>query len=220
MTIIKENILLVDDEETIRCILNKGLAMCGYIFDEAGDAEQALEKLEANPSDLVIMDINMPGRSGSEVLQEITGCFPETAVIMASGVADNNVIAKCIQDGAQDYNNKPFRFEQVLQSVNVALDKRRLELEIQHYFQDMGQEAKKHPLESRKLFLGAIETLVNTLKSSDRYTEGHSEEVAETALAIGWKLGLSAEEMEDLHWAAFTKYNNPCDVKEHKPRCL
>jgi len=202
VTILKESILLVDDEEAIRYILSKGLALRGYICDEAEDAEQALAKLEVNPSDLVILDINMPGRLGSEVLPEITTRFPETAVIMASGVADTKVIAQCIKDGAQDYISKPFRFEQVLQSVNGALDKRRLELEIRHYFQDVGRKAKKQPMEPRKLFLGAIETLVNTLEAGDRYTKGHSQEVAEIALAISQKLRLSSEEMEDLRWAA------------------
>jgi putative two-component system response regulator len=202
VTMLKESILLVDDEEAIRCILNKGLAMRGYLCDEAEDAEQALAKLEANPPDLVILDINMPGRPGSEVLPDITARFPETAVIMASGITDAKIIAQCIKDGAQDYISKPFSFEQVLQSVNIALDKRRLELEIQHYFQDMRRESKKQPIEPRKLFLGAIETLVNTLESGDRYTKGHSQEVAEIALVIGQQLGLSSEEMENLRWAA------------------
>ena len=202
MTMLRESILLVDDEEAIRCILNKGLAMRGYICDEAEDAEQALAKLEANPSDLVILDINMPGRPGSEVLPDITARFPETAVIMASGITDAKVIAQCIKDGAQDYISKPFSFEQVLQSVNIALDKRRLEREIQHYFQDVRRESKTQSMEPRKLFLGAIETLVNTLESGDRYTKGHSQEVAEIALVIGQQLRLSLEEMEDLRWAA------------------
>ena len=141
MTEPKESILLVDDEEAIRCILNRGLAIRGYICDEAEDGEQALEKLESNPSDLVILDINMPGRLGSDVLPDIINRFPETAVIMASGITDPMVMAQCIKDGAQDYINKPFRFEQVLQSVNGTLDKRKVELEIQRYLQDMGKKA-------------------------------------------------------------------------------
>ena len=145
MTIPKESILLVDDEEAIRCILSKGLGMRGYVCDEAENGDQALAKLEKKPSDLVIMDINMPGKTGSEVLPEITERFPETAVIMASGVTDTKVIAKCIQDGAQDYINKPFRFEQVLSSVNGTLDKRRVALEIQRYFQDLGKKIDRKP---------------------------------------------------------------------------
>jgi len=203
MTIPKESILLVDDEEAIRGILNKGLATRGYICDEAEDGEQALAKLEVNPSNLVIMDINMPGRLGSEVLPDMTARFPETAVIMASGVSDNKVIAQCIKDGAQDYITKPFRFEQVLQSVSGTLDKRRLVVEIQRYFQDTSKGgAKERQLESRNLFMGAIETLVNTLESADAYTKGHSQNVAEIALSIGKQLNLSKEDMEDLRWAS------------------
>lgn len=202
MTEPKESILLVDDEEAIRCILNRGLAIRGYTCDEAEDGEQALEKLETNPSDLVILDINMPGRLGSDVLPDIINRFPETAVIMASGITDPMIVAQCIKDGAQDYINKPFRFEQVLQSVNGTLDKRKVELEIQRYLQDMGKKATQQSVEPRKIFIGAIENLINTLESLDNYIKGHSHAVAELSLTIGKQLNLSPEEMEDLRWAA------------------
>ena len=202
MTIPKESILLVDDEEAIRGILSKGLGMRGFVCDEAENGDRALEKLEKNPSDLVIMDINMPGRTGSEVLPEITKRFPETAVIMASGVTDTKVIAKCIKDGAQDYLNKPFRFEQVLACVNTTLDKRRVALEIQRYFQELGKKVGRDQNELRQLFFGAIQTLVNTLESKDSYTNGHSQSVVETAMVLGEQMKLSREDMENLCWAA------------------
>jgi response regulator RpfG family c-di-GMP phosphodiesterase len=148
------------------------------------------------------MDINMPGRAGSEVLPEITKRFPETAVIMASGITDTKVIAKCIKDGAQDYINKPFRFEQVLACVNSTLDKRRIALEIRRYFQDLGKKVDRNQNESRQLFFGSIETLVNTLESKDNYTSGHSHAVVETAMILGEKMKLNREEMDDLCWAA------------------
>jgi putative two-component system response regulator len=202
MTIPKEKILLVDDEEAIRGILSKGLGVRGYVCDQAENGEQALAKLEDKPTDLVIMDINMPGKPGNEVLPEITRRFPETAVIMASGVSDNKVIAKCIQDGAQDYISKPFRFEQVLASVNGALDKRRVAMEIQRYFQEMGNKGGVGEFEPRQLFLGAIETLIKTLEDCDSYTKDHSQAVAEIAIALGERLKLSPEELEDIRWAA------------------
>jgi putative two-component system response regulator len=201
MTIPKESILLVDDEEAIRGILNKGLAMRGYVCDEAGDGEEAIAKLKEKPTDLVIMDINMPGRQGDEVLPDITLNFPETAVIMASGVSDTKIIAKCIKNGAQDFINKPFKFEQILQSINGTLDKRRVALEIQRYFQDMGNKDGNQK-EPRKLFLGSVEALVNTLESLDNYIKGHSQEVSEISLSIGKQLEFSPEEMDDLRWAA------------------
>ena len=202
MTIPKEHILLVDDEEGIRCVLNKGLSLRGFECDEAGDGEQALEKLEEKPTDLVIMDINMPGRSGCEILPDITTRFPETAVIMASGVSEATVIAECIKNGAQDYISKPFRFEQVLQSVNGTLDKRRVALDIQRYLQEMGNISDDSGSEPRRLFLGAIEGLVNTLESCDAYTADHSQKVTEMAIIIGKEMGLKQEELDNLRWAA------------------
>ncbi len=198
----KEKILLVDDEEAIRQILNKGLAMRGYDCDEAEDGEQALKKLETRPADLVIMDINMPGRPGSAVLPDIVNRYPETAVIMASGITDPMVVAQCIRDGANDYINKPFRFEQIMQSVAGTLDKRRVEMEIQRYLRDTGQKAAQQAVEPRKFFISAIENLISALESIDSYTKGHSQAVAELSLGIGKKLTLSPEEMEDLRWAA------------------
>jgi putative two-component system response regulator len=197
----KESILLVDDEEAIRCILNKGLSVHGYSCDEAGDGEKALEKLEGNSTDLVIMDINMPGRPGSEILPEMTVRFPETAVIMASGITDSKVIAKCIKDGAHDYICKPFRFEQVLRSVSSTLDKRRLAVEIQKYFREAGRESDQF-VEFRNFFTDNVEALVNNLEASDDYTRGHSEAVTKIALTIGSQLGLSEKKLNDLKWAS------------------
>ncbi|MCX7912418.1 MAG: response regulator [Dehalococcoidales bacterium] len=198
----KGTILVVDDEEAIRCILNKGLAMRGYACDEAENGEQALEKLEKKPSDLVILDINMPGRQGNEVLPDIINRFPETAVVMASGIADPLMIAQCIRDGAHDYIKKPFRFEQVLQSVNGTLDKRQIEIEVQRYLRDAKREAERTNTDPRKIFAEAIESLINALESTDAYIKGHSRRVAALSVEIGRHVGLSPEELEDLRWAA------------------
>jgi putative nucleotidyltransferase with HDIG domain len=198
----REKILLVDDEEAIRFVLNKGLSMRGYICDEAGDSEEAMAKLEAKPSELVMLDINMPGRQGNEILPDIRQRFPDTAVIMASGVTDERVIAKCIKDGAHDYITKPFSFEEVLKSIGRALEKRELELQIRYYLQKSAGKAKEQPTKIREIFRDAIEMLIRTLEENDKYTAGHSREVTRIALDIGKRLGLSSEEIDDLRWAA------------------
>jgi putative two-component system response regulator len=198
----KEKILLVDDEEALRSILSVGLGARGYVCDEAENGDQALKKLEKRSSDLVIMDINMPGKTGTEVLPEITHKYPETAVIMASGITDPKVIAKCIQDGAQDYISKPFRFEQVLASVSGTLDKRRVALDVHRYFNDLNQEIEENKHNPRRFFFEPIQKLVNTLEDKDSYTAGHSQAVAEIAIKLGKQLKLNPEEIDDLHWAA------------------
>ena len=202
MTEERERILLVDDEESLRFVLNKGLSMRGYVCDEAGSSEEALEKLASRPSELVMLDINMPGRQGNEVLPDIRERFPDTSVIMASGVNDESVIAKCIKDGAQDYITKPFNFENVIQSVNRTLSKRQLELQVKYHLEQSRQHNGERRAEIREVFRDAIELLIRTLEENDQYTAGHSREVTRLALAIGQRLGLSPVEMEDLRWAA------------------
>jgi len=180
-----ERILITDDEEILRYILQRKLSREGYLCDEAENAEQTLEKLSIIPTELVILDINMPGRSGTEVLPEIRTCFPETAVLMASGVTDNRVIAQCVRDGAQGYIPKPFSLDDVLLGVSMALEKRRLEIRVREYQKNSRQSAEELTKKLRKLFLGAIEILVFTLEAKDEYTAGHSQRVTKTSLAIG-----------------------------------
>jgi len=112
MVVSQERVLIIDDEEMIRLILNKKLSREGYHCEESGSSEEALKKLGSKPTELAILDINMPGKPGTELLPEIRADFPETAVIMASAVTDTKVIAQCIKDGAEDYIRKPFSLDE------------------------------------------------------------------------------------------------------------
>ena len=197
-----ERILIVDDEETIRWTLNWKLSKEGYNCDEADNAEQALEMLTDNSADLVILDINMPGKSGSELLPEIRTSFPETAVIMASAITEIGIIIQCIKEGAQDYIRKPFSLSDVLLSVNISLEKSKLEAQVWQYQQHAEKKVRNQVTEIRRLFLGAVETLVYSLEANDKYMSGHSRGVTEITLAIGRQLSLSSDALEDLHWAA------------------
>ena len=71
MTTKQERILIVDDEKMIRKLLHQKLSSEGYQCQEAGNAEQALDKMRTNLPALVILDIKMPGKSGIELLPEI-----------------------------------------------------------------------------------------------------------------------------------------------------
>jgi len=198
----RESILIVDDEETIRRFLLKKLSREGYQCEEAGSAEEALEKLRGDTAELVILDIKMPGKSGDELLPEIKASYPDTAVIMATAVTETSIAIQCMKDGAQDYLPKPFNLDEVVLSVGGVLDKRRLELQIKEYQQHLEQKVGEQTREIRKLFLGAIESLVFALEAKDKYTAGHSRRVTEIAMAVGKELGLSIDEMEDLRWGS------------------
>jgi putative two-component system response regulator len=123
------SILIVDDEAMIRKLLYQKLSSVGYQCQEEESVDQALDKLRNNPVELVISDIKMPGKSGIELLAEVKAMYPDTAVIMATAVADTATAAQCMKQGAYDYITKPFCLDEVVLSVERALENRRLELE-------------------------------------------------------------------------------------------
>lgn len=198
----RESVLIVDDEAVIRRFLRRKLSGEGYQCEEAGSAEQALEKLRGDTAELVILDIRMPGKSGHELLLEIRARYPDTAVIMATAVTETSIAIQCMKEGAQDYLPKPFDLNEVVLSVGRVLTKRRLELQIREYQQHLEQKVGEQTREIRTLFRGAIESLIFALEAKDKYTAGHSRRVTEIAVTMGKELGLSIDEMEDLRWGS------------------
>ena len=197
-----ETLLIVDDEDMIRRVLHLKLSKEGYVCEEAGNAQQALHVLEASPIALVLLDIKMPGKSGTELLPEIKSGYPDTGVIVATAVNDIDVAIQCLKQGADDYICKPFNLEEVSLAVQKSLEKRRLQLELREYQQFLEEKVEEQMIATRKLFLGAIEALVSALEAKDKYTGGHSRRVTDIALAISKELGLSVQEMEDLRWGS------------------
>ena len=116
-----ERILVVDDDETIRDTLYELLSE-NYLCQTAETAEQAFARLEADSYDVVLTDISMPGLSGLELLGHIRQKFPNTPVIMISGIGDHEHAQGLIKLGAFDFLLKPFTLEVVEKSVRRAVD--------------------------------------------------------------------------------------------------
>ncbi|MEJ2740788.1 MAG: response regulator [Dehalococcoidia bacterium] len=91
MNVKQHTILIVDDEQVVRRILRQRLSADGYHCEEADGADDALARLNTGSVELVILDINMPGKSGDELLPEIKLKYPDTAVIMATATTDTVV---------------------------------------------------------------------------------------------------------------------------------
>ena len=117
------DVLVVDDDDVIRETLLE-LLEGNYQCQEASTAEEALRKLQAQPFDLVLTDVSMPGLSGGELLQRVRELYPETPVIIMSGLSDQEQAQSLISRGAFDYLLKPFRLEVVEESVKRALEHR------------------------------------------------------------------------------------------------
>ncbi|MFZ2037001.1 MAG: HD domain-containing phosphohydrolase [Dehalococcoidales bacterium] len=198
----EQRILLVDDEPMIRQLLRAKFSQQGYQCEEAGNAAEALDKMKICPFDLIMLDMKMPGKSGMELLPQLKTNYPNTAVIMATAVAETNLAIQCMRLGADDYITKPFNLDEVVLSIEKILEKLMLEQKIKEYQEHLRQKVEEQTVTIRALFLGAIEALVFALESKDKYTAGHSRRVTEIALAIGRTMNLSEKELEDLRWGS------------------
>ena len=118
-------ILVVDDDDVIRDTLCELLAS-DHQCQVASTAEEALQKLEAQPFDVVLTDISMPGLSGCELLSRVLTLYPGTPVIIVSGLSDQDQAQSLISRGAFDYLLKPFRLEVVEESVRRAVAQRQI----------------------------------------------------------------------------------------------
>ena len=196
----REMVLVVDDEVNIRRLLAAKLSMEGYRCLQAENADMAAKCLSANAVDAVILDIRMPGKPGTEFLAEIKAKYPDIVVVMATAVTETSTAIQCMRQGADDYISKPFNLDEVSVAIQKAIEKRCLQLQIRQYQQFLENKVDAQTADIRRLFLGAIESLVSALEAKDRYTAGHSRRVAEIAVAIGIEMGLSQEEIEDLRW--------------------
>jgi len=120
-------ILVVDDNEMNRDLLSRRLAKKGFTVDVAEDGFKALEWIDKNPCDLMLLDIMMPGMSGIEVLEKIreTRDGTELPIIMATAKDTRDDIVGALRLGANDYVTKPIDFPVVVARVNAQLGLKR-----------------------------------------------------------------------------------------------
>src|ERR1700677_378246 len=114
-------ILLVEDEEKVRRFIVRGLKAEGYAVDAAVDGQEGLGHLSGTSYDLVALDINLPGLSGTDLLQRLRKDNSTVPVLMLTArdsVADK---VKNFECGADDYLTKPFSFAELLVRVKALL---------------------------------------------------------------------------------------------------
>ncbi|MCG8637694.1 MAG: response regulator [Desulfobacterales bacterium] len=126
-------ILLVDDEEGIRNVLNITLTHAGFKVLLAPDGDRGLAVFRDRKPDIVITDIKMPGIDGIELLREIKQISPDTEVIMITGHGDMDLAVKSLQYEAADFITKPIDSEELETSVGKAVDRISINARIKSY---------------------------------------------------------------------------------------
>ena len=113
-------VLVVDDEPSIADLLYEDLSEAGYDCIKATTGEDALMRLSQNPCDVMLLDLNLPGISGMDVLREVRASHSETAIIVITAAGDAQTAVEAMKNGAIDYITKPFELEMVNNSIEAV----------------------------------------------------------------------------------------------------
>lgn len=113
-------VLLVDDEREFLALLAERLEARGLEVTKAFNGDHALVQLKDKGADVVILDIEMPGRNGISTLREIKRTMPLTQVIMLTGLAPNESANQCFESGAYDFLTKPTDIKELIERIVSA----------------------------------------------------------------------------------------------------
>ncbi|WFP64947.1 MULTISPECIES: response regulator transcription factor [unclassified Mesorhizobium] len=131
MTSQNVSILVVDDEPPIRKLLRVGLGSQGYTVSEAPNAKAAIEFVQAERPDLILLDLGLPGMTGLELLGKWRNDGLDIPVVILSSRTDEAGIVSALELGADDYVTKPFGMNELVARIRVAL---------RHKFQQQGEK--------------------------------------------------------------------------------
>lgn len=151
-------ILIVDDEKSIRSTLKEILEYEGYKVDEAADGAEGLEKIKNNDYKVVLCDIKMPKMDGMEVLTKAAEVSPDTPFVMISGHGTIETAVEATKKGAYDFISKPPDLNRLLITLRNAMDKNNLVVET---------KILKRKVSKTREIIGespAIQTILNTIE--------------------------------------------------------
>jgi len=179
-------ILIVDDNRDNAYLLKELLSRHDYEIATTNNAEEAAREIQANPPDLILLDVVMPGRSGYELCQELKS-DPRTRlipIVLITGLTDREDKIHGIEVGADDFLNKPIFPEELFARVKSLLKLKE--------FTDELENAED-----------VLCTLALSVEARDPYTGGHCERLAEYAVQLGTHLSLGQEELTSLRRSGY-----------------
>ena len=203
------SILIVDDERVIREVLAERLGDLGHQCTTATSAFEALKEIDGGQFDLVLADIDMPGKDGLALLEEIKQGKPDTDVIMVTGIVDTDTAIRAIRLGASDYVTKPFNLEEVVITIDRILEKQRLVRENQEYQVGLEHKVAERTEELQGAYAAiqhayqvTLEALVAALDIRDTETQDHSLRVARFTYLLAQHLGVTEPQLSQFRWGA------------------
>ncbi|MFC1490092.1 HD-GYP domain-containing protein [Candidatus Latescibacterota bacterium] len=207
----QNHILVVDDEKSLRHMLQCVIFDAGYKCSIAENGEEALKVMANNVIDVVITDIDMPELDGIELTRIIKEKYNSDVIVM-TGNAKDMTYENVIEKGARDFLQKPFSLKEMVIRLKHVLKERAT-------ISGLNKTENELKLSLSKL-TRILEQTVNALASAfekrDPYTAGHEQRVTKLACAISKDLGLSDEEIEGIRIAGLLhdigKISLPIDI--------
>jgi DNA-binding NtrC family response regulator len=190
-------ILHADDEEAFRSQVSELLQIKGYAVDVAVDGVEAINALQHNGYDIVLLDINMPKVDGLEVLRFIKERYPVIEVIMLTGVGDVKVAVDCMIQGAYNYIVKPFMAEELLQVISRAVERHTL------LFENSIMKSEINRLSRSSDLVGESESFKNMLSIAERVAD------AEASVLIQGQSGTGKELVANFIHKRSSRANRP-----------
>lgn len=161
-------ILVVDDDENLRWVLQTQLAEMGYAVSTASDGEQALAAIEKDPPALILTDLKMPGLSGLELLDRIRPDYPELPVVIITAFATIQNAVQAMRAGAYDYLTKPIDYDELALVVSRVLEHFQLIAEVRSLRASLD---RKYGFEN---IIGHSEALLSLLDTAARAAQSNS----------------------------------------------
>jgi two-component system, NtrC family, response regulator len=158
----QRRILVVDDDESLRRVMQMQLEEAGYEVVAASQGQEALAVMEDTTPALVITDLKMPGISGLDLLKKLREAHPETTVIIITAFGTVSTAVEAMRAGAYDYITKPVDYEQLMLVVNRAMERGQLIAEVKTLRANLDQ---KYGFES---IVGRSKALLRILEMASR----------------------------------------------------
>ncbi|MDH4071217.1 MAG: sigma-54 dependent transcriptional regulator [Ignavibacteria bacterium] len=179
----KYNLLIVDDEESLRVLLESELvASSEFAVDTAADGSQAINQIQAKVYDVVLLDIRMPRVSGIEVLKFLHEYSPTTQVIILTNYADVKTAIQTIKMGAYDFLAKPYDIDELFNTIHRALERRQLYIDNKLMKSELSRKAGTSEI------IGQSPSLLKLIENASRFADSDSFVLIQGASGTGKEL--------------------------------
>ncbi|MCH7760922.1 sigma-54-dependent Fis family transcriptional regulator [candidate division TA06 bacterium] len=170
------HILIVDDEENIRTLLQEGLSQYHYVVETAEDGFVALDKVKKTRFDIAIVDIKMPKMDGVEVIRSLKEENEQIEIIVLTAFATVDTAVAALKLGASDYLTKPTRIEEIYRVISNILEKKRLKEENISLKRRLYEQKKITQLLSASPKMREINEIITRVANNDSpvFIEGES----------------------------------------------